>query len=147
MPIADVVQKGLDNINKVVDKFSPLSQAQRAAEVAKYTLISHAFQAGQSGDWKTFQDIMQHISGKQDPFTQGYMMQSGKNYSDLQYKGGKPLSASEQARADAQAAANARAAARIRDAKGQQEQPKGLPLVVPPDVSNNPNNPNITGQV
>lgn len=49
-PIGEIVKNGMDQLNKILDTFSPLSQAERTAKMSKAILTTHLYQQALAGD-------------------------------------------------------------------------------------------------
>ena len=127
------------NVQDVIDKFSPLSQAQRRVELAKLAALQTAFHYGASGQPEKMAELMGAISGRGSPYTESFDRTKGMinayTESGITPKGGatpKPIS-----NAAALAAKGARdRAAAIAKYKEQQGPTVETPTSLPPRLLN-----------
>lgn len=66
-PIGDLVQQGVNNVDKIIQEFSPLSRAEKAAKIAQFAYIRAAYEAGMKGDTSMLQQIVGHATHQLTP--------------------------------------------------------------------------------
>lgn len=59
-PIGDIIKNGVDNLNKILETFSPLDEEERKAKLAQAMYLKLAYEAGVKGDPTLLQQVMGH---------------------------------------------------------------------------------------